>query len=105
MRTAVITNNAKEFAPFWRPILPLEELFDDVVDSSEVGVRKPDPRIFHLAAERLGVAPDRAMFIDDYHGNVIGARAVGFEAICCGYTVETAQAALGELLARCLPQN
>ena len=105
IRTSVITNNAVEFAPFWRPILPLDELFDDVVDSSEVGVRKPDPRIFHLAAERLGVEPERSMFIDDYDGNVVGARAVGFEAICCGYTVDTAQVALAELLDRCLPQD
>lgn len=105
LRTAVITNNAREFAPFWRPILPLDELFDHVIDSSEVGVRKPDTRIFELASERLDVEPGRAMFIDDYVGNVVGARVAGFEAICCGYTAETAQLALAELLARCLPPN
>lgn len=105
IRTAVVTNNAREFAPFWRPILPLDELFDHVIDSSEVGVRKPDPRIFLLAVERMGVEPSRSLFIDDYDGNVIGARAVGLEAICCGYTAQTAQQALADLLTRCLPLN
>lgn len=99
--TAVVTNNAREFGPFWRPLLPLDELFDVVVDSSEVGFRKPDERIYRLTCERLGVAPADALFIDDFEGNVTGARAAGLEAICCGYTVHTAQEALAAVLERC----
>ena len=64
VRTALVTNNAAEFAATWRPLLPLGELFDAVVDSSEVGLRKPDPRIFRHALARLGgVAPERAVFL------------------------------------------
>ncbi len=81
-KTALVTNNAAEFGPSWRPLLPLEELFDAVVDSSDVGLRKPDPRIYHLALERLGgVAPDRAVFLDDFEGNVRAARDLGMAGI------------------------
>ena len=82
LRTAIVTNNIREFGDTWRAMLPVAELFDVVVDSSEEGVRKPDPRIFHIALERLGgIAPERAVFLDDAPGNVAGARAVGLHAI------------------------
>jgi epoxide hydrolase-like predicted phosphatase len=81
-RTALVTNNAAEFRELWRPLIPLDELFDVVVDSSEEGVRKPDPAIFHRTLERLGgVAPDRAVFLDDYLGNVDAARQLGMYGI------------------------
>lgn len=99
LRTGVITNNIAEFGTTWRAMIPVEELFDDIVDSSAVGVRKPDAAIYHLACDRLGVAPTTSVFIDDYQGNVDGARAAGLGAVCCGYSVETTQAALEELLA------
>ena len=82
--TGLLTNNAAEFAAFWRPLLPLDELFDDVVDSSEVGLRKPDRRIFELSLERLGVPADRAAFVDDAPGNVEGARRAGLLAVLIG---------------------
>jgi epoxide hydrolase-like predicted phosphatase len=82
--TGLLTNNAIEFAAFWRPLLPLDELFDDVVDSSEVGMRKPDERIYRLSLERLGVAAHEAAFIDDAAGNVEGARRVGLHAVHIG---------------------
>jgi len=96
-RTGIVTNNVAEFREFWRPMLPLDELFDDVVDSSEVGVRKPNSEIYRLACERLGVEPASTWFIDDYEGNVIGARAAGLSAVCCGYTVETTREAASDL--------
>ncbi len=81
-RLAMITNNVAEFRDFWRAMLPLDELFDVVIDSSEVGMRKPDPRIFHLALEALGgVEPGRAVFLDDYPGNMVAAQSVGMHAI------------------------
>ncbi len=82
--TGLLTNNAAEFAAFWRPLLPLDELFDDVVDSSEVGMRKPDPRIYQLALERLGAQPATTAFIDDAPGNVDGARRAGLHAVLIG---------------------
>ena len=51
----MLTNNAREFEEFWKPLLPLDELFDDVVDSSEVGMRKPAPEIYRLALARMGL--------------------------------------------------
>ena len=81
-RLAMITNNVAEFRDYWRAMLPLDELFDVVIDSSEVGMRKPDPRIFHLALESLGgVEPGRAVFLDDYPGNIVAAESVGMHAI------------------------
>ena len=97
LSTGVLTNNAREFAEFWRPMLPLDELFDDVVDSSEVGLRKPDPRIYARAVERLGVAPGEALFVDDAPGNVRGARAAGLEAVLIGPQRADVPAALAEL--------
>lgn len=99
VKTGIVTNNVAEFASFWRPILPLDDLFDDVVDSSQVGVRKPNPAIFDLACRRLGVEGPRTLFVDDYEGNVVGARAAGLAAVCCGYTVESTAAAIESLRA------
>lgn len=81
-RTAIVTNNVREFSETWRSKLPLDELFDVVVDSCEVGMRKPNPRIYLHALELLGgVAPARAVFLDDAPGNVAGAEAAGLRAI------------------------
>jgi epoxide hydrolase-like predicted phosphatase len=96
-RTALVTNNAREFRATWTRMLPVPELFDAVIDSSEVGVRKPNPAIFHLALERVGgVAPARAVFVDDFAGNVSAAAALGIRGVLVG---EDAAAALAELRA------
>jgi len=79
-RTAICTNNVKEWGDFWKMTIPLDA-FDVVVDSCEVGLRKPDPAIFRLTCERLGVAPEAAVFLDDTRRHVDGARAVGLHAI------------------------
>ena len=55
--------------------------FDAIVISAEVGVVKPDPEIYHIILERLGVAPAEAVFVDDFSENVAGARTVGMHAI------------------------
>ena len=99
VKTALVTNNVREMASGWRRLLPDEELFDVVVDSSEVGVRKPNPAIFALALERLGgVRPARAVFLDDAPGNVEGARVAGLHAILVDDIAE-ALVALDVLLA------
>ena len=54
--------------------------FDDTLCSAEVGLAKPDPEVFRLAASRLGVAPSACAFVDDLPRNVDGARAVGMQA-------------------------
>jgi len=97
LRTGIVTNNIAEFGSTWRALLPLDELFDDVVDSSDVGLRKPDSRIYRLACERLQVDPSRTVFIDDHAGNVAGAVAAGLLGVCCGYTRQSTSDAIVEL--------
>jgi epoxide hydrolase-like predicted phosphatase len=60
----------------------LAELFDTVVISAEVGLHKPQPEIYRLAAERLEVEPAECLFVDDLKENCQGAEAVGMTAIC-----------------------
>jgi epoxide hydrolase-like predicted phosphatase len=57
------------------------ELFDAVVISGEIGIRKPSPEIYALAAERLGRAPERCVFVDDLAGNLKPARAIGMATV------------------------
>jgi putative hydrolase of the HAD superfamily len=59
----------------------LPELFDGVVISGDVGLHKPEPEIFRLAAERLGVEPGECVFVDDLRENCAGAEAVGMTAV------------------------
>jgi epoxide hydrolase-like predicted phosphatase len=80
-RTGLVTNNVKEASKQWREMVPVDDLFEVIVDSSEVGMRKPNPAIFRHALELLGVAPDRAVFLDDAPGNVAGAQAAGLHGI------------------------
>jgi putative hydrolase of the HAD superfamily len=99
LRTAIVTNNIREYGDAWRGQFPLDELFDAIVDSCEEGVRKPDPAIFRTALERLGVTdPTRAIFLDDFEGNLVAARALGMHAILVGPDPRPALDALAELL-------
>lgn len=82
LKTAVLTNNVAEGRPFWRAMIPLDELFDVVVDSSEIGMRKPNPAIYLHTLELLGdIVPERAIFLDDFEGNVRAAEALGMIGI------------------------
>ena len=80
-KTAVVTNNIKEFGDGWRRMVPTDELFDAIVDSSAEGVRKPDPRIYLRALEVLGVTAEHTVFIDDAAANVAAAEALGMAGI------------------------
>jgi epoxide hydrolase-like predicted phosphatase len=74
----------------------LAELFEEAVISAEVGVHKPQPDIYLLATERLGVEPGASLFVDDLRENCEGAEAVGMTAIRHRTTAET-RARLAEL--------
>jgi putative hydrolase of the HAD superfamily len=80
-KMAICTNNIKEWESRWRAMLPVDEIFDVVVDSAFVGSRKPEPRIYEITLERLGSSPAAALFIDDVEDNCQGARALGINAI------------------------
>jgi epoxide hydrolase-like predicted phosphatase len=97
--TAMITNNIREFAGSWRALLPVGELFDLVVDSSQEGMRKPNPAIFRLTLERLGgLAPERTVFLDDCEGNVKAADSLGMQTIHVRGDISQAIAELDALL-------
>jgi putative hydrolase of the HAD superfamily len=84
VRTALLTNNVREWEPLWRSKLPeLDELFEVVVDSAFVGLRKPDPAIYELTVERLGdgVRPEDCVFVDDLDVNCDAARELGMSAV------------------------
>ena len=80
--TAIITNNVREFRDGWRALIPVDELINQVFDSSELGVRKPNPVIYqHALREMGGVDPARAVFLDDIEQNVQSARDLGVQGI------------------------
>jgi putative hydrolase of the HAD superfamily len=81
-RMALLTNNVREWEPLWRSMLPVDEIFEVVVDSAFVGMRKPEPEIYELTLERIGgLAPQAALFIDDIEVNCDAAQQLGLNAV------------------------
>jgi putative hydrolase of the HAD superfamily len=86
-KTGCITNNMPPDAAgatnLSRSIYSREimELFDELIESSKVGIRKPDPRIYLMMCEKLGVKPDACVYLDDLGGNLKPARALGMTTI------------------------
>lgn len=78
MPTALLTNNVREWRSGWEAVLEPATLFDVVIDSSEVGARKPEPAIYEITREKLGVAHDEIFFLDDIGQNLKAARALGW---------------------------
>ena len=84
LRLALLTNNVREWEPMWRAKLPdVEELFEVIVDSGFVGMRKPEPEIYHLTLERMGdgLRADECLFVDDIEVNCEAARQLGMTAV------------------------
>ncbi len=80
-RLAICTNNVREWSVRWRAMVPADELFEVIVDSSEIGVRKPDPRIYEMTLAELGVPAAEAVFIDDLEMNCEAAAQLGMRAV------------------------
>ncbi len=78
LKTALLSNS---WGRSGYPRRLLDDLFDAVVISSEVGMRKPEERIFAYTARLLGLPPQECVFIDDVEQNVTAARAIGFLAV------------------------
>ena len=79
LKTALLTNNFRTGSgSMWQGI---PELFDVIVESSQVGYRKPDPHFYAIALEMLEIAPDEAVFLDDLGINLKPARALGMQTI------------------------
>lgn len=82
-RMALLTNNVREWEPLWRGMLPVDEIFEVIVDSAFVGIRKPEPAIYELVLERIGggVGAADCLFVDDVEDNVATARELGMRAV------------------------
>ena len=84
VRAALLTNNIREWEARWRAMLPaIDELFEVIVDSAFVGIRKPDPEIYLLTVERLGGGLEArdCVFVDDLEHNCEAARSLGMQAV------------------------
>jgi len=95
LRFALCTNNVREWEPLWRPKLPIDELFEIVVDSAFVGTRKPEPEIYAITLERLGLPAEACAFVDDLELNVEAANNAGMH----GVHFRDTQSAIAELTA------
>jgi epoxide hydrolase-like predicted phosphatase len=82
-RMALLTNNIREWEPLWRRMLPVEEIFEVIVDSAFVGVRKPDRAIYEITMERIGagIGAPECLFVDDVEQNVAAARELGMATV------------------------
>ncbi len=81
LRLALLTNNVREWEPRWRPVWEIDALFELVVDSGFVGIRKPDPEIYELTLSRLGLPGEACVFVDDLDVNCEAARASGMHPV------------------------
>lgn len=81
LKMAMLTNNVKEWEPLWRSMLPVDEIFEEIVDSAFVGCRKPEPRSYELTLERIDMPAEACLFVDDVHLNCEGAEAAGMRAV------------------------
>jgi putative hydrolase of the HAD superfamily len=81
-KTACLTNNfTRAEAILSQEVAAVYALFDAILESRVLGVRKPDPRFYHLACETLEVEPDECVFLDDLGVNLKPARALGMHTI------------------------
>jgi len=80
-RMALLTNNVREWELRWRALAPVDEIFELVIDSAFVGVRKPEPEIYELTLTALGVPAAECLFIDDIEVNCVAARDAGMSAV------------------------
>ena len=83
LRMAMLTNNVREWEPLWRAKLPVDEIFEVVVDSAFVGMRKPEREIYELTLERLGggVRAEECVFVDDVDVNCAMAAELGMTPV------------------------
>jgi len=80
-QTGLISNAWLELRGMLENHWNIDDAFDDLVISAEVGLAKPDPAIYRLALERLNVEADRAVFVDDFIQNIAAAAEIGMHAV------------------------
>lgn len=80
-KTAIINNGANSIFKKWIVKFGFKQRFDVLLNSTELGIKKPDPRIYKLVAKKLNVLPEECVFIDDNEINTIGSEKVGMVGI------------------------
>lgn len=88
-RLAILSNAWSGARQVFSQVYGLDAVFETMIISAEIGLAKPDPRIYHLAVERLDVRPEEAIFLDDRLENIEAAQAVG---LCAVHFRDNAQA-------------
>ena len=92
MPVAILTNNVREFRDAWWPLMDFGTVFNAIVDSHEIGMRKPNPAIYHHTMDLIGAVPGRTAFLDDLLANVHAANALGMHGV---HVEEDASGAIG----------
>lgn len=80
IQTGLISNAWSDLREYLRREKMIDA-FDHIIISAEVGVAKPDPKIFQIALEKAGVSPSEAVFVDDFYVNIEGCEKVGMQGI------------------------
>lgn len=80
-KLAILSNNATEWVEDIRKILPIDDVFDIILFSNEVEMKKPDAEFFNLCTEKLDLKPEECIFIDDQNNNISAAQELGFFTI------------------------
>lgn len=80
-RTGLLSNFMDEARHVWTEVYPFIDQFDGIIVSAEVGLMKPNPKIYHLAAKSVSVDLAEALFIDDFIENIDGAKKAGMQTI------------------------
>ena len=88
-KTAILSNAWSDARQLFSQVFGLGDVVDAMIISAEEGVIKPDPRIYQIAAARLGVQPEQAIFVDDVAANAAGAQAIGMRGVQFKSTSQT----------------
>jgi putative hydrolase of the HAD superfamily len=94
-KIVLISNCSPETPAIW-PVTPLAPFFEAVLFSCTAGLEKPDPRIFQMAVEKLGVKPEECVFVDDNSNNLAAAAALGMTSVLYSTPKEEGQPPLPE---------
>ena len=81
LKTGLLSNALSNARDFFTLECNIAGLFDEIVISAEVGVRKPDPQIYHIALQKLAVQPEEVVFVDDFIEYIRAAEALGLKAV------------------------
>ena len=80
-KTALLTNNYRDMLGHLKETYKIENYFDEIFNSSDIHLRKPDKEVYLYATDKLGIEPGEAVFVDDKEKNTVAAQALGFKTV------------------------